>query len=549
MIHRVEIDNFALVEHSGLSFGAGLTVLSGETGAGKSIVVDALDFAIGGRSDRTMLRSGAEEAIISVLFVDERREQGDELIVTRGLRDNSRSYAKINGHLVTVAELRATTERLVAIHSQNDQQSIFRESVHQTLLDAFGGEPVEQALTSYTSKYEELRIIEKRLEELFSDPETRERRRNILQYQVEEIEGAEIVPGEEEQLLKKIRTASAVIEIATFIGQAMTDLSGDDEQSIQVRLGRVIANLNAASKHSAYMQDIRDRAESLRCELTEMIIDLERVYEKLDVRPDEMERASARLNILRRLQDKYGDDLNTVIAYGQKARRELDRLDRTEEELASLIDRKNELLNAMNQSADRLLCVRKACAAELSRLINAELHDLNMKNASFEVSIEALSIDENHAPADPQTVRFNIAPNPGEPLMPLISIVSGGEASRVLLAIKTVLASVDNVPTLIFDEIDTGISGKTTTMIAHKLKSIAEHCQVICVTHSAQIAAIADRHLLIGKVVEGGRTRTTVQHIDGEDRIREVARLLSGRPDDSASRVLAGQLIEGRGDH
>ncbi|HHW93189.1 MAG TPA: DNA repair protein RecN [Clostridiaceae bacterium] len=549
MIHRVEIDNFALVEHSGLSFGAGLTVLSGETGAGKSIVVDALDFAIGGRSDRTMLRSGAEEAIISVLFVDERREQGDELIVTRGLRDNSRSYAKINGHLVTVAELRATTERLVAIHSQNDQQSIFRESVHQTLLDAFGGEPVEQALTSYTSKYEELRIIEKRLEELFSDPETRERRRNILQYQVEEIEGAEIVPGEEEQLLKKIRTASAVIEIATFIGQAMTDLSGDDEQSIQVRLGRVIANLNAASKHSAYMQDIRDRAESLRCELTEMIIDLERVYEKLDVRPDEMERASARLNILRRLQDKYGDDLNTVIAYGQKARRELDRLNRTEEELASLIDRKNELLNAMNQSADRLLCVRKACAAELSRLINAELHDLNMKNASFEVSIEALSIDENHAPADPQTVRFNIAPNPGEPLMPLISIVSGGEASRVLLAIKTVLASVDNVPTLIFDEIDTGISGKTTTMIAHKLKSIAEHCQVICVTHSAQIAAIADRHLLIGKVVEGGRTRTTVQHIDGEDRIREVARLLSGRPDDSASRVLAGQLIEGRGDH
>ncbi len=548
MIHRVEIDNFALVEHTGVSFGAGLTVLSGETGAGKSIVVDALEFAIGGRSDRSMLRTGADEAVVSILFSGQDSEQDGELIVTRGLRDNNRSYAKINSHLVTVSELRSITDPLVAIHSQSDQQSIFSESVHKTLLDAFGDAPVAEALSIYFSQYEEFKSIERRLSELFQDPETRDRRRGILRYQVEEIESAEVVSGEEEQLLKKIRTMSAVIEIATFIGQAINELSGDDERSAQAQIGRAVASMNAASKHSAYMQDVRDRAESLRHDLTEIVIDLERVYERLDVRPEEIERANTRLTLLRRLQDKYGDNLDAVIAYGQKARHELDRLDRTDEELALLTDRKNELLAALRHSADHLLSVRNACAAKLSKSINAELVDLNMKNASFEVSVEKLDLNENYVPSDPHTVRFKIAPNPGEPLMPLISIISGGEASRVLLAIKTVLASVDHVSTIIFDEIDTGISGKTTTMIARKLMSIAEHCQVICVTHSAQIAAAADRHLLIGKYVEGGRTRTTVQEIHGEERVKEVARLLSGRPNDEASLLLALRLIEAKND-
>ncbi len=546
MIHRVEIDNFALVEHAELSLGAGLTVLSGETGAGKSIVVDALEFAIGGRSDRAMLRSGAEEAVVSVLFCDVESERDDELVVARGLRDNNRSYAKINGRLVTVTELRAMTDPLVAIHSQSDQQSIFTESVHKTLMDAFGGEPVEQALSAYSSLYDEYKLIDKRLLELFQDPETRERRRNILRYQVEEIESAEIEPDEEQRLLKKIRTMSAVMEIAMSIGQAMNELSGDDELSAQARLGRAAANINAASKHSAYMQEVRDRAESLRHDLAELIIDLERVYERLDVRPEEMEQANARLTVLRRLQDKYGDDLESVIIYGQKARGELDRLDRTEEELDALTDRKKDLLVSLRSSAKHLLQIRQTSANKLSDLINAELHDLNMKNASFQISIDELTLDDDYVPPDPHAVRFNIAPNPGEPLMPLISIVSGGEASRVLLAIKTVLASVDHISTLIFDEIDTGISGRTTTMIASKLKSIAEHCQVICVTHSAQIAAAADWHLLIGKHVEDGRTRTTVQEIVGEERVKEVARLLSGRPDDEASRLLASRLIEGK---
>lgn len=546
MIHRVEIDHFALVEHAEVSLDAGLTVLSGETGAGKSIVIDALDFASGGRSDRSMLRTGEEEAVVSVLFDTRDPQDGGELAVIRGLRDNSRSYAKINGRLATVSELRELTEPLLAIHSQSDQQSIFRESVHRTLLDAFGGEPVRREFTAYFSLYGEFLSADKRLEELFQNPETRQRRRGILAFQAEEIENARLAADEEKKLLKTIRTMTAARDIAQYVGQAVNELGGDDTHSIRERWGRVAANLSAAAKYSSHMQEILCRVETLRSDMSEVIYDLERVYDKLDLHPDELERANQRLSLIRRLQEKYGDSTESVIAYGRKAREELDRLDRTEEELAQLTKKKDDLIRALRKAAGRLSDARTGAAVKLSGKINEELRDLNMKNAHFDVVIDAAKIDDEHVPSDPQQIRFTIAPNPGEPSMPLISIVSGGEASRVLLAVKTVLASIDGVSTLIFDEIDTGISGKTTTMIAAKLKAISRHRQVICVTHSAQIAAAADHHLLIGKQIEGGRTRTYIRRIDGEERVSEVARLLSGNPEDSASRVLAAQLIEGK---
>lgn len=544
MIHRVEIDNFALVEHSGLSFSAGFTALSGETGAGKSIVVDALDFAAGGRSDRSMLRSGAEEATVSVLFEVKRQSGSDELVVTRGLRDNNRSYAKLNGRLVTVTELREITEPLIAIHSQNDQQSIFRESTHRLLLDAFGGECLLSTLAEYTSLFSEIKEVDQRLTELFLDPETRERRRSILAFQVDEIETSHILADEEQQLLKNIRTLSAVREIATFLGQAMDEFSGDDDYSIQSRMGRAISNLESAAKYSSRIQDILERLESIRADLSEVIFDIERVYDKLGHQPDELERLNERLILLRRLQEKYGDDLESVIAYGKKARAELARLEETEEELSRLTEKKHDLISSIHRVAERLYKLRAKAALSIADRINDELADLNMKNAFFSVSIDKHELNDSQIPVDPHSVSFMIAPNPGEPSMPLISIVSGGEASRVLLAIKTVLASLDNVSTLIFDEIDTGISGQTTTMIARKLKAISEHCQVICVTHSAQIAAMADQHLLIGKQVEDGRTRTSVHRINGDERVSEIARLLTGKPNDEASRVLAIQLID-----
>lgn len=547
MIHRVEIDNFALVEHAELDLGPGLTVLSGETGAGKSIVIDALDFASGSRSDRSLLRTGAEEASVSILLDD--RGGGDgELVIGRTLREGGRTYAKMNGRLVTLAELRDRMEPLLAIHSQNDQQSIFRESVHRSLLDAYGGQLLAGALDDWEEARLQLADIDRRLGELFLDPETRERRRDILSFQTGEILEADPQPGEDEALLKKIKTLTAVREISIHLGRASEELTGGEGDTATARLGRALTELAAASRYSGRIQELLERAEALRTELSELGYDLDRVAERLDDRPEELEAANARLQQLRRLQEKYGRELEDVIRYGEKAKLELDRLDRTEEELGRLTAEKGRLLEELEEKAGGLFDLRRQAADRLEKAINQELSDLDMKNAAFEVEIESLVISAKGVPHDPQHVRFMIAPNPGEPSMPLVSIVSGGEASRVLLAVKTVLAGLDKVSTLIFDEIDTGISGSTTTRIAEKLKSISSYAQVICVTHNAQIAASADCQLLIGKGVESGRTRTTVVRIDGEERISEIARLLSGRPDDLKSRSLARDLLlRGRG--
>lgn len=542
MIHRVEINNFALVEFAELDLGPGLTVLSGETGAGKSIVIDALDFASGSRSDRSMLRIGAQEASVSLL-IDDGKYQGDEdSLVFRALKESGRSYAKLDGQLVTAGELRDKMEPLLAIHSQNDQQSIFKEAVHRELFDAFGGKKIEDLKKRWSLARIQMTDIQDKLLELFSDPETRARRRDILVYQIHEIEEARPQPGEDGSLLKKIKTLTAVREIAGHLDKALSGLM-NEEGSAATLMNRVIGELSAAGRYSSKMTELQERAEGIKAELSDLGYDMQKTAERLDDRPGELEAANERLLLLRKLEEKYGPGLDQVLSYEEKARAELLRLDNTEGELLRLKNEKEELTVKLKELQDEFRNVREEKKKELEAAINRELSDLDMKNASFTVEITDKDLEGKAIPQDPQDIRFLIAPNPGEPSMPLVSIISGGEASRVLLAIKAVLAGLDDISTIIFDEIDTGISGSTTTKIAEKLKAIARKAQVLCVTHNAQIAAFADSQLLIGKEQEGGRTRTTVKKITGEARIDEIARLLSGRPGDEKSRLLARDLL------
>lgn len=316
MIHRVEIDNFALVEHAELDLEPGLTVLSGETGAGKSIVIDALDFASGGRADRAMLRAGAQEASVTLLL-DER--PGEERVVGRTLRDGGRSYARIDGQLVTAGGLKDLMEPLLAIHSQNDQQTIFRESVHQALLDAYAGERVSSLLADWRSLREDLLAVESRLAELHLDPETRNRRRDILAYQVDEILRADLSEGEEEALLKKIKTLSAVRELVALMSRATGELAGIEGHSINDRLGRVVADLTEAGRFSSRLRELSERAVELKAGLVDLTYDLERAAERLEEQPQALEEANRRLELIRRLEEKYGRTLEDVAAYGERA--------------------------------------------------------------------------------------------------------------------------------------------------------------------------------------------------------------------------------------
>ncbi len=308
-------------------------------------------------------------------------------------------------------------------------------------------------------------------------------------------------------------------------------------------MNRIIGELAAAGRYSSKMTELQEWAEGIKAELSDLGYDMQKTAERLDDRPGELEAANERLLLLRKLEEKYGPGLDQVLLYEEKARAELLRLENTEGELLRLKDEKEDLTEKLKELQDEFRNIREEKKKELEAAINRELSDLDMKNASFTVEIMDKDLEGKAIPQDPQDIRFLIAPNAGEPSMPLVSIISGGEASRVLLAIKAVLAGLDDISTIIFDEIDTGISGSTTTKIAEKLKAIARKAQVLCVTHNAQIAAFADSQLLIGKEQEGGRTRTTVKKITGEARIDEIARLLSGRPGDEKSRLLARDLL------
>ena len=549
MIQRVEIDTFALADHLGIDFGPGFTVLSGETGAGKSILIDALEFASGGRADRSMIRSGADEASVSILFKDEEvsceSSTDGEILFVRSFRTNGRGYARLNGRLATVGELREASSSRLAIHSQSDQQLIFKENVHLELLDSYGGASVAAALDAYTALYESYSRVEQRLKALHLDPETRARRRDILLYQQNEIEQAGIAKDEEETLLKRIKTLTAVRDIVAHVNRALYELESDDDRSASGHLKRAITELESAGRKSALLKELAERAALVQTSLREIIFELDRLQEKLDDRPEALEEANQRLVFLRRLQEKYGQGLDRVLAYADQAREEIDKIDATDLELRQLTEQRQDLSQAIIEADARLYSARVYAAENLSRAVNRELSDLNMNDAVFDVSIESISREGGRFHRKPHLVRFLIRPNPGEPMMPLVSIVSGGEASRVLLAIKTVLAAVDRVSTIIFDEIDTGISGKTTTMIARKLTSISRNAQVLCVTHSAQIAAVADAHFLVGKEEKEGRTVMTVRQLNHKERVAEVARLLTGRPDDPSSLALASKMVKG----
>ena len=549
MLSRVEISDFALIEKASLYPGPGLTVISGETGAGKSILIDAIGALIGERASRDLVRTGADKALLEAVFLDpERADDPDgQIFLERVIYATGGSECRHNGHLVKLADLRSHGEELVSIHGQHDNQIIFREREHLALLDAYVGAEIAYLLEKYEDLREQWQQTVRELEKLGTDPRERNRQLEMLKYQFSEIDAANIQPGEEDNLKRKAQILSARERILHDLEEVHHILGQDEEHTVGTLLQKSLEILEFSSRHSRKISSLRADMLRLSAGLDDIKTELEDFTRRLDVDADELTLVQERLDLINNLKRKYGPEEADILNFAANAATEIKRLERSAEDFSRLRDKLTELTSELTTAAAAIHQQRKKAAQQLDAGIRRELSDLEMPNVRFETIVEAYPPHEDRYGRWPRNgldnVSFMIAPNPGEPLKPLARIASGGEASRVLLAIKAVLASVDKIPVLIFDEIDAGISGKTTDSIALKLRTIAKSCQVLCVTHSAQIAARAQTHYLIKKTVQAGRASTGLELLQGERRIDEISRLLSGQPEDPVSRELAVKML------
>lgn len=560
MLSRIEINDFALIEQAVLEPQNGLLVISGETGAGKSILIDAIGSLIGNKLTKDMIRYGQSKATVEALFTDAHKflpktlqndlelDSQDELILAREVNQQGRSLCRINGRLASQSLLRQTAACLIDIHGQNDHQTIFKPETHLKLLDRFGKAQVDQALQDYKQARNVCLELQNQLRALGTDPSERARQLDLLEYQIEEIEAADLKQGEEEKLQKKQRILASLERIQESFEGAYTLISADQDDCVPALLARACEHLEFPAKHIEAAKNCYDEISSIIDQLSVHASDIRDMLDKYQAQPGELERIQNRLEKIAKLKKKYGSSYEEISSYLSRAISRRDQLSEGEARFAGLRKKLDQSMTELKYSADLLYESRQLAARKLEKGIAGQLSELGMKGVRFSVDIvHSVPSEESLNKQECDQAAFLISANPGEPLKPLAQIASGGEASRVLLAVKTILADVDDIPVLIFDEIDTGVSGYTAGMVASKLKQISKTRQVFCITHMAQIAAYADKHLLIEKNTDGVTTSTSLTELTHEGRSSELARLLSGGIADKKARELAQQLLEAAG--
>jgi len=557
MLIRIEITNFALIDSLTFEPEQGFTVLTGETGAGKSLIIDAIGALRGSRLSRNVVRSGTKKASIDGVFsgveaiisIDDLSsygilvEEDGLLFLSREVFSDGKSVCRINGKIVPLSVLRDIGAKLSDIHGQHDQQAIFSPSEHLFFLDKLCKEELSPVLETYTNALSLYKDCMEKMKLFGAAPEAREKQMELLLYQIQEIEDASWKEKEEESLLEEKGKLLSLEKIRSNISISDTLLSSEDENCVQM-LARSVNALREISHLDSDLASLLEQAENAYYiveALRDSVSDISQKYNTPSLSLADIE---DRLFLFSRLKSKYGKSRDEIYTYLQKIQEEYAFLQGSEKKLALLQKERAHLEKELLEKADKLHVIREKCAEKLSLDIVRELSSLEMKDARFVVAFSKRPRERFFSKNGYDEVEFLFSANKGEPEQKLAKIASGGEASRIMLAIKTILSKADETPILIFDEIDAGISGKAASVVAEKLYQISLFHQVLCVTHMAQIASGADAHFFIGKEVEGERSRTILKALDKEARIKEVSRLLSGDTESEVSQDLAGQLIE-----
>jgi len=575
MLTELRIENFAIIHELHLNFTDGLVVFTGETGAGKSIILDALEAVLGGRAETAAIRTGAARAQIEASFrlvqgvksaVNDLLEREallddpDYVTLSREIQHEGRNTARINGRIVTASLQREVGAYLVDIHGQSEHLSLLQVRNHMELLDNFANN--QDLLLDYRGSYEKLRHVRKELTKLRQSEQDAARRVDMLTFQIQEIDAAKLKPGDEEELrLERTRLANAE-SLAQYSQNALMMIEDGTPEvpGISELLGEVVEALHSLSKIDPSAEGYYERSENSLAGLQELALDLQNYGENIEFNPRLLNRVEERIDLLNSLKRKYGNSIEEILAFGQHAREELDSITHAEERIERLAQEETELLKTLAGKAIVLSEKRQEAAKALSRLVEAELEDLRMANARFEVSMETRSDESGLPMADGQRVAFDasgfdrvaflVETNPGEGLKSLVKVASGGETSRLMLALKNVLAKADKVPTLIFDEIDQGIGGRVGMVVGEKLWHLSRQHQVMCITHLPQLAAFGDQHYKITKEMVDGRTLTRALLLEGVKRQNELAQMLgpvSKGTLQSASEILA--MVENQKNH
>ena len=549
MLRLLHIENIAVIEQAEIAFDRGFNVLTGETGAGKSIVIDAISAILGERTYRDVIRTGADRAFVSAVFdgvpdlpwFAENRVEYDpsELLVQREVYADGKNVCRVNGRPVTVAILKKLGGQLVNIHGQHDSQQLFDETKHLSYLDLFARNEAER--TAYAACYERVLSLRRERERLTLDEGEKLRRVEALQYQLEEIGRAALQPGEDEQLENRRKLLQNAEKLSEALAAAAMALSGGEDASGAVDLvGEADHALARIARYDEGLAALGDRLSNLQYELEDVAGELRDHLDQMAYSGEELEQIESRLDVIHRLKRKYGGSVEEILQYAEKAQRELDEITFSEERLAQM-EKELAAVTAEAKAAGLLLrATRQTAARAMETRLSQELAALDMPRAQFVCQLEETDL----TPDGLDSLRFLMTANVGEALKPLSKVASGGELARIMLAIKNVLAEQDRVGTLIFDEVDAGVSGRAAQKVAEKLRAVSKNKQVLCVTHLPQIAAAADVHLLIAKTEREGRTYTQVTALDRPGRTREIARIIGGAEITETTLRSAGEMLQ-----